>query len=408
MRLFQSFFLGGFECSTHRLRNGKRLDLVHATRHDEFAASDFKLLQQYGIFSVREGLRWHLIESQANRFDFSTTQTIIDAACETGTQVIWDLWHYGWPDDIDIFSPEFVTRFTNFATAAAEQVSEKIDAPLICPINEISFFSWAGGDGGIFNPFARDRGNELKRQLVRATVESIKAMRQTNPRIKFFHIDPMINVIATNPTPENVAAANAYHRSQFEAYDMIAGRQSPELGGKEDLIDVVGVNYYIHNQWTYPGEGGSMIVPSDPRYRHVRDLLQETFEHYRKPLFIAETGIEDDTRPAWLKYLCNEVFAAIANGVPVHGVCLYPIVNHPGWEDERHCYNGLFDYADDRGHREVFEPLALELARQQQFADAILAGKGFVDRRESDVSALDWAAHVMEKRTDDSRVAEAV
>jgi len=408
MRLFQSFFLGGFECSTHRLRNGKRLDLVHATRHDEFAASDFKLLQQYGIFSVREGLRWHLIESQANRFDFSTTQTIIDAACETGTQVIWDLWHYGWPDDIDIFSPEFVTRFTNFATAAAEQVSEKIDAPLICPINEISFFSWAGGDGGIFNPFARDRGNELKRQLVRATVESIKAMRQTNPRIKFFHIDPMINVIATNPTPENVAAANAYHRSQFEAYDMIAGRQSPELGGKEDLIDVVGVNYYIHNQWTYPGEGGSMIVPSDPRYRHVRDLLQETFEHYRKPLFIAETGIEDDTRPAWLKYLCNEVFAAIANGVPVHGVCLYPIVNHPGWEDERHCYNGLFDYADDRGHREVFEPLALELARQQQFADAILAGKPFADRRESDVSALDWAAHVMEKRTDDSRAAEAV
>ena len=408
MRLFQSFFLGGFECSTHRLRNGKRLDLVHATRHDEFAASDFKLLQQYGIFSVREGLRWHLIESQANRFDFSTTQTIIDAACETGTQVIWDLWHYGWPDDIDIFSPEFVTRFTNFATAAAEQVSEKIDAPLICPINEISFFSWAGGDGGIFNPFARDRGNELKRQLVRATVESIKAMRQTNPRITFFHIDPMINVLATNPTPENVAAANAYHRSQFEAYDMIAGRQSPELGGKEDLIDVVGVNYYIHNQWTYPGEGGSMIVPSDPRYRHVRDLLQETFEHYRKPLFVAETGIEDETRPAWLRYLCNEVFAAIANGVPVRGVCLYPIVNHPGWEDERHCYNGLFDYADDRGHREVFEPLALELARQQQFADAILAGKPFADRRESDVSALDWAAHVMEKRTDDSRAAEAV
>jgi beta-glucosidase/6-phospho-beta-glucosidase/beta-galactosidase len=408
MRMFRSFFLGGFECSTHRLRNGRRLDLVHATRHDEFAASDFKLLQQYGIFSVREGLRWHLIESQPNRFDFSSAQTIIDAACETGTQVIWDLWHYGWPDDIDIFSPEFVTRFTNFATAAAEQLSKKIDAPLICSINEISFFSWAGGDGGIFNPFARDRGNELKRQLVRATVESIRAMRQINPRLTFFHIDPMINVLARNPTPENLAATDAYHRSQYEAYDMIAGRHSPELGGQEDLIDVVGVNYYIHNQWTYPGDGGSMILPSDPRYRHVRDLLQETFEHYRKPLFVAETGIEDDTRPAWLKYLCNEVFAAIAKGVPVRGVCLYPIVNHPGWEDDRHCYNGLFDYADDRGHREVFEPLALELARQQQFADAILAGKPFVDRRETDVSGLDWAAHVMEKRTDDSRAAEAV
>ena len=404
---FQSFFLGGFECSTHRLRNGKRLDLVHSTKHDRFAASDFRLLQRHGIFSAREGLRWHLIEAEPNRFDFSSAHVIIDAACETGMQVMWDLWHYGWPDDIDIFSAEFVTRFTAFARAAAEQLSERIEALLICPINEISFFSWAGGDGGIFNPFARNRGNELKRQLVRASIEAINEIRRINPHIKFFHIDPMINVLARNPTPENLASANAYHRSQFEGYDMLAGRQAPELGGKEDLIDVVGVNYYIHNQWTFPGEGGSMIVPSDPRYRHVRDLLQETFEHYQKPLFVAETGIEDETRPAWLRYLCNEVFAAIANGVPVLGVCLYPIVNHPGWEDDRHCQNGLFDYADDEGHREMFEPLAAELARQQTFAAAILAGKPFVDRRETDVSALDWAAHVMERRTDDSRAAEA-
>ncbi len=408
MRAFQSFFLGGFECSTHRLRNGKRLDLVHATRHDQFAAKDFRLLQHHGIFAAREGLRWHLIEAHPHHFDFSSAHRIIEAARETGMQVIWDLWHYGWPDDIDIFTAEFVSRFTSFARAAAEQLSEKIEAPLICPINEISFFSWAGGDGGIFNPFARNRGNEMKRQLVRATVEAINAMHQINPRIKFFHIDPMINVLARNPTPENVAAANAYHRSQFEAYDMIAGRHSPDLGGEENLIDVVGVNYYIHNQWTYPGEGGSMIVPSDPRYRHVRDLLQEVFQHYRKPLFIAETGIEDDTRPAWLRYVCNEVFAAIANGVPVEGVCLYPIVNHPGWEDDRHCYNGLFDYANERGEREVFEPLATELARQQRFAEGILAGEAFVDRRDTDVSALDWGAHVMEKRTDDSRTAETV
>ena len=400
---FESFFLGGFECSTHRLRNGKRLDLVHATRHDEFARSDFELLRSHGILTVREGLRWHLIEQKPSRFDFSSADEIINAALQTDTEVIWDLWHYGWPDDIDIFSQLFIERFTDFATSAAQRLSKSFETPLICPINEISFFSWAGGEGGIFNPFARHRGGEMKQQLVRASIEGIKRMRQVNPRIRFFHIDPMINVIPRDPTPENISAAEAYHRSQFEAFDMISGRQSPELGGQEDLIDFVGVNYYIHNQWTYPGEDGSMIVPSDPRYRHVRDLLKETHEYYRKPLFIAETGIEDDTRPAWLRYLCNEVFAAIADSVPVHGVCLYPIVNHPGWDDDRHCYNGLFDYADDAGHRDVFEPLAKELARQREFADAVLAGKPFVDRRGTDVSALDWAAHVMEARTDESR-----
>ena len=103
------------------------------------------------------------------------------------------------------------------------------------------------------------------------------------------------------------------------------------------------MNYYIHNQFVWDGR---MIVPSDPRYRHVSVMLQEVYDRYRRPLFVAETGIEDETRPAWLRYMCKEVFTAIEAGVPVEGICLYPIVNHPGWDDDRHCYNGMFDYAD--------------------------------------------------------------
>ncbi len=403
---FQSFILGGFECSTHRLRSGKRLDLVHATKHDLFAESDYRLLQQHGISTVREGLRWHLIEAQPQRFDFYSAAPIIRAAQASGTEVIWDLWHYGWPDDIDIFSAEFVKRFTQFARAAAELLSDSFETPLICPVNEISFFAWAGGDAGIFNPFAQKRGNELKQQLGRTSIEAISAIREVNARVRICHVDPLINVIPQKPTPENCAAASSYHQSQYEAGDMIMGRTAPELGGRDDLIDLIGVNYYIHNQWTYPGEGGSMIVPSDPRYRHVRDLLRENYDHYRKPIFVAETGIEDETRPAWLRYMCNEVYGAIAAGVPVQGVCLYPICNHPGWDDGRHCYNGLFDYADENGRREVYEPLARELARQEKLADGILAGQRFIDRRDTDVSALDWAAHIMEVRTDESRAAE--
>ena len=48
---------------------------------------------------------------------------------------------------------------------------------------------------------------------------------------------------------------------------MIMGRAQPELGGRDDLIDVIGVNYYIHNQFVWEGH---MIVPSDSRYRDNR------------------------------------------------------------------------------------------------------------------------------------------
>jgi hypothetical protein len=182
---------------------------------------------------------------------------------------------------------------------------------------------------------------------------------------------------------------------------MITGRAQPELGGHDDLIDVIGVNYYIHNQFVW---GGRMIVPSDPRYRHVSTMLQEVYERYRRPIFVAETGIEDETRPAWLRYMCKEVMTAMTAGVPVEGVCLYPIVNHPGWDDDRHCHNGMFDYADASGERPVFEPLAQEVSRQLANFAALASGvNGISDFTEMDTSALDWAAHVMEERTEASR-----
>lgn len=398
---FRSFILGGFECSTHRLPTGKRLDLAHSTRHDELAASDYRLLQRHGILTARDGLRWHLIERAPRTYDFSTAVPMLQAARETGMQVIWDLWHYGWPDDIDIFSAAFVDRFTAFAKEAAKCISDYDETPYISPINEISFFAWAGGEGGIFNPFAKHRGDDVKRQLVRATIEAVERMREVNPAITFFQIDPIINVVPRSPHAEDVRKAEGYRRSQFGAWDMITGRVEPELGGRDELIDVIGVNYYIHNQFVWEGR---MIVPSDPRYRHVSVMLQEVYERYRRPIFIAETGIEDETRPAWLRYMCKEVFTAVTAGVPVGGVCLYPIVNHPGWDDDRHCYNGLFDYADANGNREPFQPLADEVARQIANAAALASGDTSVTEiADLDTSALDWAAHVMQERTDESR-----
>jgi beta-glucosidase/6-phospho-beta-glucosidase/beta-galactosidase len=399
--LFRSFVLGGFECSTHRLRSGKRLDLIRATRHDELARSDYLLLHRYGILTARDGLRWHLIERTPRTYDFASATPMFLAAKETGMQVIWDLWHYGWPDDIDIFSSAFVDRFVAFAREAAKHLSEYDPTPYVSPINEISFFSWAGGEGGIFNPFAQHRGDEMKRQLVRASIESIAALREVNPAIKVFQIDPIINVVPRSQHAEDRRQAEEYRQSQFQAWDMITGRSCPELGGRDDLIDVIGVNYYIHNQFAWQGQ---MIVPSDPRYRHVSVMLQEVYDRYRRPIFVAETGIEDDARPAWFRYMCKEALMAMDLGVPVEGICLYPIVNHPGWDDDRHCYNGLFDYADANGDREAYGPLADEIARRTADVAAFKAGVNTLAQLEDlDTSALDWAAHVMQERTDESR-----
>merc|ERR1712015_178392 len=165
--LFQSFFLGGFECSSHRRSDGRRLDLLAATGHDRWAAHDYAVLQRHGLKTVRDGLRWHLIETSAGRYDWSSFLPMLQAAQRQRLQVIWDLCHYGWPDDIDIWRPQFVERFARYAGAAAQLIKDETDTvPIYAPLNEISFWSWAGGDEAYFNPMARGRGFELKHQLV--------------------------------------------------------------------------------------------------------------------------------------------------------------------------------------------------------------------------------------------------
>ncbi len=364
-KLFRSFFIGGFECSTMRLRSrgGDRLDMVAATRHDRFALQDYQRLAQRGIHTTREGIRWHLIETSPYVYDLSSVLAQLRAAQTTGAQVIWDLFHYGYPDDLDIFKPEFVTRFAALARRFAEFLrDESDDVPFIAPINEPSFFSWIGGRIGHFAPFKKRRANTLKLQLMRAAIAATEAALSVNPRTRVCHIDPIINVVPNTDTPSVRRAAQRYRLSQYECWDMIAGYRFPELGGDPRYLDIIGANYYRHNQWT---QDGTWLEREDPRYRPLGNMLTEVYERYRRPVFLAETGIEDAARPDWLRCVSEQVRAAQAAGADLHGICLYPIVNFPGWDNDRHCHNGLWDYADEQGDRAIYEPLATELARQQ-------------------------------------------
>jgi hypothetical protein len=363
--MFKSFLQAGFECSSHRLRSGRRLDVVHSTAHDRFVAEDYARLRVLGIATVREGLRWHLIEAQPGRYDFCSVVPFIEAASEAEIEVIWDLFHFGWPDHLDIFDPQWVRSFAALSREFALEWRRLCgdQAAFIAPINEISFFSWAAGDMGILNPFARERGVELKKQLVRGFLAAVEAIRQELPNARIMAPEPVIHIVSDPSRPEDTVSAEGFRLSMFEAWDMLCGRAYPELGGHARGFDVIGINYYDRNQWRNYGE---TIRPGEPDYRPFHEILLEVWERYRLPLVISETGTEDEGRPAWFAYIAGEARTAIELGVPLHGVCLYPIVNHCGWDDDRHCLNGLWDAVQADGQREIYQPLAEEIRRQEK------------------------------------------
>ena len=79
-------------------------------------------------------------------------------------------------------SPAFVDRFARFAGNLARLVRTETDATsFYCPVNEISFHAWAGGDVAYLNPFAKGRGFELKAQLARAAIEAMHEVLAIDP-----------------------------------------------------------------------------------------------------------------------------------------------------------------------------------------------------------------------------------
>jgi beta-glucosidase/6-phospho-beta-glucosidase/beta-galactosidase len=377
--LFRSFWMAGFESACHINRSGTRLDLICATQHDRHVDEDYAALLPWNIRAVREGMRWHLID-RGGTYDFSSLHPMLAAAERHGIDVLWNLCHYGWPDDVELMAPAFADRFARYCAAAARCVAEHTDrVPFYCPINELSFFAWAAGEVGYIHPFGRDDGHTVKRQLVRAAIAGIEAIWAVDPRARMIQVDPIIHVVPPRDRPDLAAAAADQRERQFHAWSMLSGALEPELGGHPKYLDIIGVNYYHANQWEHPDVRLRWEdTPRDPRWVPFSELLAEVYQRYGRPMFIAETSHFGSGRARWIAEITDEVIAARAAGVPVEGICLYPIIDRPDWDMTEAWHNsGLWDVRKVREgdgvrlERVLVEEYAEELRRCQSLVGAV-------------------------------------
>jgi hypothetical protein len=343
--IFKSFWIAGFEAATHRNSKDVRLDMIHGVQHDVQAESDYALIKTQGMQCARDGVRWHLIDRGNGQYDFCSLIPMLEAARRQQVHVIWDLCHYGWPDDLDLFSTAFPDRFARFSAELARVVCDHTEGvPFFCPMNEINFFAWAASKRLIF-PHAKGRDGEIKRQLIRASVACVQAVWDVAPQARMVYAEPLIHVVAPLNRPSLTLAADRYNESQYEAWDMIAGRVEPELGGDPRYLDILGLNYYHSNQWQHPkGRLRWEDEPRDPRWIPFHDLLERAYRRFGRPVLVAETSHFGSGRARWIREMAEEVYQSRLKGVPVEAVCLYPILDRFDWEDSNHWHNsGLWD-----------------------------------------------------------------
>ena len=154
---------------------------------------------------------------------------------------------------------------------------------------------------------------------------------------------------------------------QYEAWDMLAGRHAPALGGAPHYLDVLGINYYPDNQWDNGSGTRFQWHLGHPRRQPFSRMAQALWQRYHHTMCISETGHVGQGRNAWLDDMASEIQVCRRLGVPLAGVCLYPV---PDWQTADHWHHsGIWDVPGaDLGDftRHLCLPYARRLRHWQQ------------------------------------------
>ena len=381
---FKSFWMAGYECTDQINTFGNRVDFLKITGHLSKIDEDYQDLNIFKIRTVREGIRWSVVEKVPYQYDFSMVSEMILSGKRNNIQQLWDICHFGFPDDLTPLHPMFARRFASVCRAFVKFYRE-IDPHgdlIITPINEVSFLSWLGGDVRGTSPFCIGQGWEVKYHLMKAYIEAIEAMKEVDNRVRIMTTEPLINITyGENASQEEIGTALSLHQDQFQVTDILSGRMCPELRGKPEYLDILGYNFYFNNQWILETHEYLEWKKDcyDNRFIPLHKLLNSAYQRYQRPFVITETSHPREHRPLWAEMIVEQCALTLKTEIPLWGVCWYPIIDRPDWDNLTDWHqSGIWDEEIVPNHspiRNLHIPTAQVLLNGQKYLEEVFGVK---------------------------------
>lgn len=315
-----------------------RQDEVALIRHDQFLETDYQLMVDIGCVGIRDAARWYVTHTAPGVFDWTWLDRVVAAAEKAKLKLYIDLWHYGYPEWLDIMSPEAPAHFAAFAEAIAKRYPSIMHW---CICNEPTLLVERGGQKGEWQPFLELADPaEFRHQICRCIIAASRVVRQLRPEALLILPDPWH---ATDGFSEDHQAA---------VIDTVLGRRDPEVGGSSDLIDIIGLNHYRD----------STLPPLHKLFLNAKARWPD------KPLWFTETSGPPVgwQQTEWFWWMLAETRLANQEGAGIDVFTWAPAISMYDWVDETlHLANGIWILETD-GQRvpNGKMPEAIALARQ--------------------------------------------
>jgi hypothetical protein len=293
-----------------------RQDEVLLIRHDAFLDVDYQLMVDIGCVGIRDAVRWYITHPAPNRFDWDWLDRVVAAAHKYNLKLYLDLWHYGYPDWLDLMSPEAPAHFANFARQIALRYPS-LKYYSVC--NEPSLMVDYAGKKGRWRPFLRGEksANLLQNQICRAIIQASKAILEVTP-----------DAVLVLPEPWHTLADKT-EADQAAILDTVLGLRNSELGGSRELVTFIGLNHYRDR--------------TVPPFHRLLENAQRRWPD--KTLWLTETSGPPTgwKQSEWFWWMMAETRLAKLSGVNLPVFTWAPIISMYDWVyEERQLHNGIW------------------------------------------------------------------
>jgi hypothetical protein len=100
------------------------------------------------------------------------------------------------------------------------------------------------------------------------------------------------------------------------------------------------------------------------------------WERYGTEMVLTETSHVDEMRPIWLNVVAHDCERILDEGIPLRGICLYPVLGMPEWHDPTIWVRmGLWDLVPNGSklERQIYPPMLDALRSAQRLEEKFAA-----------------------------------